>query len=114
MGTYDTPVEERDMNLLKSLGFKVTNPNTKSVQEAFLRYKADHEEYMQFFCDMAAYHDVVAFRGLPDGTIPAGVAKEIEAAREAGRIIIEIPSGLTRRFLGIEETREYLADMGER
>jgi hypothetical protein len=117
MGTYDTPVEKRDVALLESLGFKVTNPNTKEVAVAFTEYRNNilpENSYMKFFEDMAAAHDVLAFRGLPDGTIPAGVAKEIAAAKSAGKIVIEIPCGLTRRTLGLEATREYLMDMGER
>ena len=115
MGTYNTPVEARDVKLLESLGFSVTNPNCDTVQNQFLNYKELNEDnYMDFFTRLASRYDVVAFRALPDGSIPGGVAMEVEAARNAGKIIIELPCGITRRSMNHAETVEYLENIGQR
>ena len=115
MGIYDTPAEERDISTLEALGFEVTNPNSFLVKEQFKAYRAVHEDnYMPFFEEMAAKHDVVAFRALPDGRIPGGVAKEVKAARDAGKLIIELPCGLVSRMMDHASTVEYLENIGER
>jgi len=116
MGIYDTPQEERDIELLNTLGFSVTNPNCDRVREGLELYKEDHpnENYMLYFEDIAVSHDVVAFRALPDGTLPGGVAKEVMAAKAAGKIIIELPCGIARRCMNHEETVEYLENIGQR
>jgi hypothetical protein len=57
---------------------------------------------------------VLAFRALPDGTIPSGVAQEIKWAGEAGIPVIELPSAVNRRTLTLDQTREYLKEIGQR
>jgi hypothetical protein len=59
---------------------------------------------------MAANCDLIAFRALPDGSITCGVAKEIKM----GPPVIELPSGVTRRTLTMQQTLETLAELGER
>jgi hypothetical protein len=58
--------------------------------------------------------DVLAFRALPHGDIPSGVAQEIVAALEAKMPVFELPSMPASRFISVEETREYLYDIGQR
>jgi hypothetical protein len=58
--------------------------------------------------------DVFAFRALPDGSIPAGVAKELGWALEAHKPILELPSNVLRRMISLEATRQYLAEVGQR
>ena len=115
MGIYNTPQEDRDVQTLTNLGFHVTNPNSLSLQILFEAYKEEYpDDYMTFFTQRAAQHDVVAFRSLPDGSIPGGVKMEVMAAKEAGRIIIELPCGLHRRGMDHATTVEYLENIGQR
>lgn len=135
---YDTPQEQRDIELLKALGFEVLNPNmpehkehaTKTRQsviesgeqmdrdrgvdltegrKTFWRDKAS-SCVMGYFESLVKSADFVAFRALPDGRIPAGIAKEISL----GKPCFELPSGIVRRIIGVAETREYLQEAGFR
>ena len=115
MGTYNTPTEERDMDTLTDLGFNVTNPNSPYMQKMFEGFRLVHpENYMAFFEQEAARHDICAFRALPDGSIPGGVVVEVAAAKEAGKIIIELPCGIKSRSMDYETTVEYLENIGQR
>lgn len=108
MALYDTPQELRDVATLKRLGFTVLNPNHPNYQ------KAAKAKGMDAFLPLVLDCDALAFRALPDGRISSGVAMEIQWAREAGRPVIELPGSFARRYLSVTETREYLADVGER
>lgn len=140
---YSTPQEDRDVFTLESMGFEVTNPNSPEInkrcdeiRDRFNRgdlgghfdpergqqprlsgYKDAGEAVMeQVFKPLlsAAKTDVVAFRALPDGRIPAGVAKEIEWAQANGIPVIELPANLSGRKMSVEHTREYLREIGVR
>ena len=105
---YNTPQEARDLETLKALGFDVYNPNCPECAEG---YKA---KGMSFFEGLVKGFPVVAFRALPDGRIPAGVANEVRWAADAKAILIELPSGIVKRSIGVDETREYLREVGQR
>jgi hypothetical protein len=100
MSLYGTPQESRDVELLQSLGFEVVNPNAP----AFSRLTFNN------YLTLAATCDLIAFRALPDGSITCGVAKEIKM----GPPVIELPSGVSRRALTLQQTLETLAELGER
>lgn len=125
MGIYNTPQEERDIKTLTDLGFEVINPNTKEISKEFVDTKRTYsvaldndEAYMMAFEDiffsMVRECPVFAFRGLPNGKIPRGVAIELKHAQLHNKLIIELPCSIISRSMGAEETREYLRDMGER
>jgi len=99
---YNTPQEKRDIELLQGLGFDVVNPNDPKHQKA---------SSMGYFIKLALSCEILAFRGLPDGRIPAGIATEIF---QFDGYIIELPSGLFHRKISVEETREYLMEVGQR
>jgi len=107
---YDTPQEKRDVLLLESLGFEVLNPNTLEHQKACEQYWNE----MAYFHDLVRRCQALAFRGTPDGSIPAGVDSEIQVAQRYGKPIIELPCGLGIRGMDVEETREYFRDIGQR
>jgi hypothetical protein len=65
---------------------------------------------MKFFVQLASECDLIAFRALPDGSITAGVVLEIKA----GPPVIELPSGINRRTLTIQQTLETLQESGQR
>lgn len=132
---YNTPQEQRDLELLKTLGFEVLNPNEKEHQEKAAAIKKETMEQgaqldkdrfvdarpafwrdiasskvMQYFEGLVNVSDFVAFRALPDGRIPAGIAKEISL----GKPCFELPSGIIKRIISVAETREYLQETGFR
>ena len=105
---YNTAQEERDIETLRSLGFKVVNPNAEGNTENYKKYGMKH------FLAMALDCDVIAFRALPDGRIPAGVAKEVRAMLLHDKPVIELPSRISGRGISVDETREYLKEIGQR
>jgi len=107
---YYTPQEARDVALLKSMGFEVVNPSDQKYVDQ-IAGMINSEDKMQFFVDLVNTCDILAFRSFPDGSIPAGVAQEIKQATSA---VIELPSGVTRRTLSVEATREVLTELGQR
>ena len=112
MALYDTPQEERDIATLEGLGFKVENPNSPLHKEESEGMSSPG--IMAYFCDRVRECDVLAFRALPDGRIPAGVQKEIDQAICSEMPVIELPNALLGRRMTVEETREYLRDSGQR
>jgi hypothetical protein len=108
MAIYDTIQEERDIALLKKMGFEVDNPNTEHHAEGWLTHGMDYAT------TIVGNNDILAFRALPDGAIPAGIYKEIEIAHGLDIPVFELPSGIIRRELSLDATREYLKELGQR
>ena len=113
---YGTKQEERDLVLLKSLGFEVLNPNSPEHIEIAVKMKASGQadRVMDYFSSLVFQCDAVAFRALPDGAVPAGVSKEIGVATKTNKPVFELPSCISRRTITVEQTREYLAEVGQR
>lgn len=111
---YNTPQEARDVEALKALGFEVVNPNDPAVDEA-LNALPDQNQRMFWFEHFADDCDAIAFRGLPmSHVIPSGVAKEIGWFIARNKPVIELPWGLTTRVISVDQTREYLREVGKR
>lgn len=108
LSLYNTPQEDRDVATLQTLGFEVLNPNA-TVHEA--GYKA---QGMDYFKAIISRCQVLAFRAFADGSIPAGIVKEIAFARDLGLPVIELPSAMMRRALSVDATRETLCELGYR
>lgn len=107
IGIYNTKQGERDMALLRALGFEVVDPNR---HEHDIGYKA---EGMAYFERLVQTCDALAFRANPDGSINAGVMKEIQTAQD--RIpVFELPSGIFRRGLTVDQTKALLREQGAR
>lgn len=105
---YNTPQDERDIQLMQSLGFEVVNPNKEELQ---IRYKT---EGMDVFLQAVQDCDALAFRAFPDLKISAGVMKEIDKAIELEKPVFELPTITSRRVLTVEDTRNYLKYLGAR
>jgi hypothetical protein len=105
---YDTLQEARDEALLTSLGFTVYTPNNSNCAAGYQTAGMEHFRALVEACD------ALAFRALPDGSISAGVAFELEVALQAGKPILELPTGLRRRARNVADTREFLRDSGSR
>ena len=102
---YGTPQEERDLELLEKLGFTVINPNTEDNQNGYKKFG------MEYSHELLKQSDLLVFRALPNGTIPAGIAQEIEWTTTP---IIELPSFADRKILNVEQTRTWLKECGQR
>jgi hypothetical protein len=105
---YGTQQEQRDVATLEALGFEVINPNSVECQQGYA------VQGMAYFARFAKECDLIAFRGLPDGDIPAGIAFEIKSFRDLNKPVIELPCSILRRTLDKDQTREYLLDCGHR
>lgn len=107
---YNTPQEQRDIETLLALGWGILNPNCPDCDHG---YKAVG---MKFFETWPFENGAtcIAFRALPDGSIPAGVAKEIELFKAKNLPVIELPSAVGRRTLSVDNTREYMREVGAR
>ena len=103
---YDTPQEQRDVATLEGLG-EVRNPNSKEDQEGYQKKGMDH------FAGVVKSCDALAFRAFPDGSIPAGVAKEIGYFDGRGPVF-ELPTATHERTLSVEATRQRLRCGGAR
>jgi hypothetical protein len=130
---YHTPQEHRDIELIESVfpGATVINPSSRAIADeceavrrdvaSFNQYRLagppqdpSHEVMERVFQPLAKTCDVLVFRALPDGMIPAGVYKEITWAVEAGVPILELPSATSRREMSTTQTRQYLKEIGQR
>jgi len=116
LALYGTKQEARDLDTLFALGFEVVNPSNPEHAQVVRNMKesGQGERVMDYFVSVVDGCDAVAFRALPDGSVPAGVAKEVERAVSKGKPVIELPSCMSRRTLTVEQTREYLAEAGQR
>ena len=118
---YNTVQEQRDMDMLHKLGFEVVNPSDQVHIAEVINIKKQSSEEQQASAQIMAYFikiviecDALAFRAMPDGSIGAGVFEEISMMQRMGKPIFELPSGILRRRLSIEQTREYLRECGQR
>jgi hypothetical protein len=111
---YDSPQEARDIEILERFGFVVINPNSPEHIVEAQRLKSEGKNAMPYFEGLVTSCDALAFRAMPDSSIPAGIAKEIRTAAEINLPVIELPSQVLRRVLSVEQTREYLTEIGQR
>lgn len=105
-----TKQEQRDRGLIYAMGF-VPAPSPDEKVAILEQYKLVG---MVAFRPSVQGSNALFFRAFPDGSIGAGVAKEIKWAEEAGIPVIEIPRQIERRTLSVEDTRAMLAELGQR
>ena len=111
---YGSMQECRDIELIAELDSHVL-PFDAEVSEAVAKAKESGDSVMDVvFQPLVEKCDLLFFRALPDGRIPAGVVKEIQFARELNLPVLELPSGIIRRTMTVTETREYLRESGQR
>jgi len=103
---YNTDIENGDIELLHELFPEATivNPNDDIMQELC-------GNDIEKFCQIVRSCNLLAFSGIPDGRITAGVWQEIQTAMEMNMPIIEIP-WLIDRSMSEEETEDMLREMG--
>ena len=112
-----TPQAERDAALIERLGYKAfpLGDDKKPIVADYLARKSRGEDNpMEAFRPAVEGCEAFFFRALPDGSIPAGVARELAWAQAAGIPVLELPNAILRRRLSVELTREYLQNVGQR
>lgn len=114
MMSYNSTIEEQDIKTLVKLGFDVVNPNTPTISKECDDYTKVHgkENVMTYFEGIVIQCDMLAFRALPDGKIPSGVAAEIRIALKWGIPVIELPCSVESRCMNYPETKQYLTEIG--
>jgi hypothetical protein len=100
--TYGSAVEQKDVRLIESLGYKVYNPNSPEDETLWKALGMSH------FNDLLQKYkfDVCFIRPESNGMISAGVGYEAMACFEAGVPVLEIPCPVLPRLLSPEATRE--------
>jgi len=112
----NTPQAERDINLIRAMGFEpypVGEDKQKALAE-YARLKENSLDPMEAFDKYVRECDAVFFRAFPDGSIGAGVMRELTTAALYTIPVVEIPRQLQRRGLSVEDTREMLMELGQR
>ena len=97
--SYGSTQEATDLAKLHALGFEVFNPNNPQSHSDYKREGMDC-----FFAELMDCQ-ALAFRPFTDGTIGAGVATEIEWARDLKLPVFEIEPSVKGRTLSIADTR---------
>lgn len=104
---YGTVQESDDIKTLEAMGFEVVNPNQAGIEAAYKLHG------FGVFLAMIDNCDALAYRPFMDGSIGAGVAKEIDyAALDKDLPVFELKPVFNRR-LTVEQTRERIK-RGER
>lgn len=114
MVSYNSTIERDDIELLERLGFYVDNPNQEKYRVECYEYtrKLGSASVMDYFCSLVELNDLLAFRALPDGTIPSGIAKEVAHAYLIGIPVIELPCSVEKRSMDYATTKEYFKELG--
>lgn len=114
MLSYNSTIEQKDVETLEKLGFEVVNPNQEIHQRGCKEYgiKNGNDKIMDYFKNLVVKCDVFAFRTFPDGKIPSGIAAELSAAYLYAIPIIEFPSSIQSRIMEYPETKQYLTELG--
>jgi hypothetical protein len=110
---YGSERQRQTVALIESRGRTVENPDRTYHQEAYRERGMDH------FIEVVQDCDELAFLRFPDGTIGAGVAKEIEVALRSGIRVYDVSDGqfkavgdmMPEPVLSIEETRAMLRSL---
>lgn len=108
---YGGPRQAAALAMLEAAGYTVENPDQPHHQ---VGYKLGGMDYFMRVVDGCA---ALAFMRFPDGTIGAGVGKEILAAQMAGIPVYDISGGslvpdeTPRPVLSIEATRATLTSI---
>ena len=112
---YGSPQETRDLYELERLGFEVLNPRDYGTLVEFMaRLLPNAGNKMSWFEALVDSCDALAFRALPSGEIPAGIAREISRAKLNDIPVIELPSLALRKVLSVTESVAYLQEVGQR
>lgn len=101
------------VSTIKARGWTVVTPDEAGHQEAYER------EGMSHFISVVETCDVLAFLRFPNGTIGAGVWREIETMFRLNRPVFEVETGklkhissvVVSEILSVEETRAMITSL---
>jgi hypothetical protein len=102
------------MELLEKMFDVVINPNLRKHTEEVEKIEKRGGDVMPYFFNLVNLCDALAFRSLPSGRISNGVFSEIEVMRKMNGVVIELPSSVISRGMTVEETIQYLTEIGQR
>jgi hypothetical protein len=105
-----SPQHERDLALIWDLGFE-PYPVGDTKAKALEQYKVVGMDAFRPYVEACS---ALVFRAFPDGSVGTGVAKEIEWAHLTGIPVVEIPRQIERRTLTVKQTKDMLAELGQR
>lgn len=108
-----TPRQLEAIEAIEAKDWEVVNPDKPWHQEGYRQHG------MGYFLELVEDCDKLAFMRFPDGTIGAGVAKEIEKALQRRLMIYDVSRGdlfpcndmMPGRVLSVEATREKIAKL---
>lgn len=103
----------RAIEAIESRDWEVVNPDKPWHQKEYRQHG------MRYFLELVEDCDCLAFMRFPDGTIGAGVAKEIEKALQRRLMIYDVSRGdllpqndmMPDRVLSVEQTRAKIAGL---
>jgi len=121
--TYGSKAEEEILRRSSVLFKEVINPNTEEHRQNY-----DKQGMSYFMQKVVPKTKAIVFLAMPNGTIGAGVAKELQYYMKHDYDIIEaVPvyggkygytfrydtdnDSLRKRFLGVNETRKYIKNI---
>jgi len=109
---YGSAQEERDIEAIeKAFDCDVLDPNLAYYE----RKCKEWDNPMDYFTEVLVPRcDFLVFRSTPDMSITAGVFQEIIKMQSLGRPVFELPSSITMRGMTVEQTREFLEQIGYR
>ena len=113
---YKTPKADKVVRGLRLLGLDVVNPSDGLHVDTVVQMYDDgcsSDQVMQYFLDIVDTCDVLVFsrvHGCIDGSITAGVAREIQHAIQSGKLALEVADSMDvlARTLSVGETRRLL------
>ena len=105
---YGTKEDQRNIDLIKSLGYEVIDTESEEIQVKYLK------NGMDVFFDLIKKSDALFFKCALNMQITQGVYKQIVFANENEIPVFEIPTILNSRVMSLEDTRTYLKLTGKR
>ena len=108
MSQYHSESDQSDIREIELLGFRVADITNLTTQTAV--------EYggMSVFEPIVKSSEALFFRPFPNDKIGAGVAKEINWARESGIPVFELAGSMDKRTMDVKQTRAMLKKLGQR
>jgi hypothetical protein len=112
MKDYGSSKEKSHIKHLRKLGFHVINPADEYFQDKVEQMRKEGKtssQIMDWFVEYVEQNcDHLAFAMTDKGKVSAGVWREIEAMRNKGGFVIQMPDFDKMKVMTIEQTRRYI------
>lgn len=115
ISNYDTREELHIIAALQRAGYEVVNPSDKQHQDRVEEIQAQHANrndgarmVMEYFVDICRACEACVFQSFPDGSLGAGVVKEIQSFLDAGKPVQQvIADGKSFRLIDVTDLTPY-------